>query len=159
MSDGYPSLTALLGLVAIAGYQNKDKIAEWFGGGKDEPAAAGQPGAQGRDQSPGALGGLLQSLGGAGGGANAGSFLNSGLGEMLERFQANGHGAAAQSWVNQGPNQPIASQQLEQAIGPNVLDALAQRTGLSRDELLSRLSRNLPEAIDRYTPDGRVPAH
>ena len=90
--------------------------------------------------------------------AGAGGFLNSGLGEMLERFQRNGHGATAQSWVAQGPNQAIAPQQLEQAIGPDVLATLAQRTGLTRDELLSRLSRDLPDAVDRYTPDGRVPA-
>ena len=157
MSDGYPSLTALLGLVAIAGYQNRDKIAEWFGSGKPDSAPAGQT-SDPQSQAPGGLGGLLQYLGG-GGGANAGSFLNSGLGEMLERFQANGQGAAAQSWVNQGPNQQIGAQQLEQAIGSDTLATLAQRTGLSRDELLDRLSRNLPEAIDRYTPDGRLPAH
>lgn len=157
MSDGYPSLTALLGLVAIAGYQNRDKIAEWFSGGKENPAAPGQvPNPQ--SQAPGGLGGLLQNLGGGAGSAGAGAFLNSGLGEMLDRFQQNGQGAAAQSWVNHGANQPIAPQQLEQAIGPDVLASLAQRTGLSRDELLARLSRNLPEAIDRYTPDGRVPA-
>ncbi len=30
MSRGYPSMTALLGLLAIAGYQNRDKIAEWL---------------------------------------------------------------------------------------------------------------------------------
>ena len=28
MSRAYPSMTALLGLLAMAGYQNKDKIAE-----------------------------------------------------------------------------------------------------------------------------------
>ena len=28
MSDGFPSMTALLGLLALAGYQNKDKLAE-----------------------------------------------------------------------------------------------------------------------------------
>jgi uncharacterized protein YidB (DUF937 family) len=33
MSRGYPSLTALLGLLAIAGYQNRDKIAELLKGG------------------------------------------------------------------------------------------------------------------------------
>lgn len=158
MSDGYPSLTALLGLVAIAGYQNRDKIAEWFGSGKDEQAAPGQAPAQGQGQLPGGLGGLLQNLGGAAAGAGAGSFLNNGLGEMLQRFQQNGQGAAAQSWVNQGANEPIAPQQLEQAIGSDTLAALAKSTGLSREELLARLSRNLPEAIDRYTPDGRVPA-
>ena len=30
MSRGYPSMTALLGLLAVAGYQNRDKIAEWL---------------------------------------------------------------------------------------------------------------------------------
>ena len=30
MSRGYPSMTALLGLLAIAGYQNRDKISEWL---------------------------------------------------------------------------------------------------------------------------------
>lgn len=77
---------------------------------------------------------------------------------MLERFQQAGHGPAAQSWVNHGSNQEIAPHHLEQAIGPDVLATLTQRTGLSREELLSRLSRDLPQAIDRYTPDGRVPA-
>ena len=31
MSRGLPSMTALLGLLAIAGYQNRDKIAEMLG--------------------------------------------------------------------------------------------------------------------------------
>ncbi|BAQ45828.1 YidB family protein [Methylobacterium aquaticum] len=156
MSDGYPSMTALLGLLALAGYQNRDKIAELLGGsGQAAPAPAG-PGA-----APGASGGLGGILGGLLGdrrGEAPGGFLHSGLGEMLERFQQAGHGAAAQSWVNQGPNQEIAPQHLEQAIGPDVLATLTQRTGLSREELLSRLSRELPQAVDRYTPDGRMPA-
>lgn len=46
----------------------------------------------------------------------------------------------------------------EQAIGPDVLATLTQRTGLSREELLSRLARDLPRATDRYTPGGGVPA-
>ena len=33
MSRGFPSMTALLGLLAIAGYQNRDKLAEMLGGG------------------------------------------------------------------------------------------------------------------------------
>ena len=32
MSRGFPSMTALLGLLAVAGYQNRDKIAEWLRG-------------------------------------------------------------------------------------------------------------------------------
>ena len=30
MSRGYPSMTALLALLAMAGYQNRDKISEWL---------------------------------------------------------------------------------------------------------------------------------
>jgi hypothetical protein len=38
MSRGLPSMTALLGLLAIVGYQNRDKIAEILGGlGKARP--------------------------------------------------------------------------------------------------------------------------
>ncbi len=32
MSRGFPSMTALLGLLAVAGYQHRDKIAEMLGG-------------------------------------------------------------------------------------------------------------------------------
>ena len=40
MSRGLPSMTALLGLLAIAGYQNRDKIAEMLGGlGQNKPGA------------------------------------------------------------------------------------------------------------------------
>jgi uncharacterized protein YidB (DUF937 family) len=51
----------------------------------------------------------------------------------------------------------VAPRDLEQAIGPDVLDDLTQQTGLSRDEILSRLSRELPQAVDQYTPHGRLP--
>ena len=47
MSRGMPSMTALLGLLAIAGYQNRDKLGELLKGatGNTAPAGAGnQPG-------------------------------------------------------------------------------------------------------------------
>jgi uncharacterized protein YidB (DUF937 family) len=164
MSDSFPSMTALLGLLALAGYQNKDKLAELLGS-----AGQASPTPTGSGASPGGLGGMTSATGGGLGGllgglvggqrsATPGGFLTSGLGEMLERFQSAGQGGAAQSWVNKGPNQEIAPQHLEQAIGPDVLATLTQRTGLSRNELLSRLCKNLPHAVDQYTPDGRIPA-
>jgi uncharacterized protein YidB (DUF937 family) len=48
--------------------------------------------------------------------------------------------------------------QLEQAFGSDVLETLSRQTGLSREELLARLSRELPDAVDKYTPQGRIPA-
>lgn len=41
MANRMPSLAALLGLVAIAGYQNRDKIGDFIRGVADHPNAAG----------------------------------------------------------------------------------------------------------------------
>ena len=60
MSRGFPSMTALLGLLAVAGYQNRDKLAELLGGGG---GAAPSPRGPGQMPQQGGLGG---SLGGAG---------------------------------------------------------------------------------------------
>ena len=149
MSRGMPSLTALLGLLAVAGYQNRDKLAEMLGGA----GSADRPG----EQRPPGLGGLLGNLTGAIGGAGAGGLLNSGLGELLDRFKQNGQGDAAESWINDGPNKEVSPPQLKQAIGQDVLVALEQQTGLSQEEILARLSRELPAAVDKYTPGGRLP--
>ncbi len=153
MNRGFPSMTALLGLLAVAGFQNRDKIGEMLSGlGRKAAAGGGQPAPAGR------LGELFDHLMGSPGSAGAGGFLRGGLGELVDRFKQNGAGATAESWVAEGPNQQIAPPQLEQAIGPDVLETLSQTTGLTRDELLNRLSRELPGAVDRYTPAGRLPA-
>jgi uncharacterized protein YidB (DUF937 family) len=145
MSRGFPSMTALLGLLAIAGYQNRDKIAEMLrGSGQNKPGVEGQGGIS-----------VLAQLGL--GGASAGGILGGGLDELMERFKQIGQSETAQSWVNTGPNKPCTADQLERAIGPEVLDTLSKHTGLSRDELVTRLCRELPDAVDRYTPQGRLP--
>jgi hypothetical protein len=46
MSRGMPSMTALLGLLAIAGYQNRDKLAEMLSGVEAPPQKAGSSGQQ-----------------------------------------------------------------------------------------------------------------
>ena len=47
MSRGFPSMTALLGLLAIAGYQNRDKLAEMLGGAGPKGPSGATPGQQG----------------------------------------------------------------------------------------------------------------
>lgn len=147
MSRGFPSMTALLGLLAIAGYQNRDKIAEMLGG-LNKPGSSGQ----------GGIGGLLGQLSSSLGGASAGGILSAGLGELLDRFKQSGQGDTAESWVKTGPNKPCTAAQLEKAIGPEVLETLTKQTGFSREELVSRLCRELPDAVDKYTPQGRIPS-
>ena len=158
MNRGFPSMTALLGLLAVAGYQNRDKIAEMLGGiGKSTSADGGQGGSAPADSEQGGIGGLLGQLSSSLGGASAGGILSGGLSELVDRFKQNGHAETADSWVGTGPNKSITPPQLQQAIGPDVLDSLSKQTGLSQEELLGRLSRELPNAIDKYTPQGRLP--
>jgi uncharacterized protein YidB (DUF937 family) len=145
-------MVALLGLLAVAGYQNRDKIAEMLGGPKQ-----GAGGGPGQSNQQGGQGGVLGNLGGLLSGASVGSVLSGGLRDLVERFKQNGHGQAADSWVKPGANQQLGPDQLEQAIGPDVLNTLSQQTGLSREELLSRLTRELPAAVDKFTPEGRLP--
>ena len=149
MAQGKPSMVALLGMLAVAGYQNREKIAEMLGLNQSKGAGGGA--------GPGEAGGVLGGLGGRLGGASTGSVLSGGLSDLVDQFKKNGQGKAAESWVKDGPNQPIAPDQVENAIGPDILDQLAEQTGLSRKELLSRLSQRLPEAVNRYTPQGRIP--
>jgi uncharacterized protein YidB (DUF937 family) len=136
-------MTALLGLLAIAGYQNRDKLAELF---RRSTVRQGQ--AARRRVGPGRLAS----------GTSMGGLLSGGLRDLVESFKSSGKGEIADSWVRTGPNKPISPQELEGAISPEVWATLSEHTGLSRQELLSRLSRELPEAVDKYTPEGRLPA-
>jgi len=76
---------------------------------------------------------------------------------LLNSFTGTRHEEVAKSWVQTGPNKQIQEPQLEEALGSDTIDQLAKETGLSRDELLSRLKSVLPTAVDKLTPQGRLP--
>jgi uncharacterized protein YidB (DUF937 family) len=46
---------------------------------------------------------------------------------------------------------------LAKALGVERINTLASFSGMSRDDMLSGLSQQLPDVIDRLTPDGRLP--
>jgi uncharacterized protein YidB (DUF937 family) len=145
MARGMPSLAALLGLVAVAGYQNRDKIGEFVRGlGNTDPTNSG--------------GSMLDRAKKSLGDSPLGTSITGGLGELVEQFRNNGEGATADSWVVDGPNTTINDAQLERAIGRDMIDSLTKQTGLSRQELLSRLAKTLPDVVDKMTPEGRLPA-
>jgi uncharacterized protein YidB (DUF937 family) len=106
----------------------------------------------------GGLGDILKgNLGGILGGAAAGSVISGGLGDLLKQLQQNGHGETANSWVSPGPNKQIAPGDLANALGADQINGLMSQTGLSREDLLSGLSQQLPDVIHHLTPDGRLP--
>lgn len=81
-----------------------------------------------------------------------------GLDGLIDRFQRGGLGDMIESWIGPGENRPVQPRQLADALGPDTVDALEQRTGLQRDDLLSQLAQALPQVIDRLTPQGRRPS-
>ncbi|PDT26278.1 hypothetical protein CO660_28980 [Rhizobium sp. L9] len=156
-------MKALLAVLAVAGYQNRDKIRELLRG-LQNPQQAGAGGGQ----PPGGLGSILGGLAGSGGGLGglggllggltSGSIVSGGLGDLLKTFQQNGQGDKMESWVRRGQNADINDGELATALGPDVLDEIARNTGLSHQEILGRLSRDLPKAVDDLTPEGKVPS-
>jgi hypothetical protein len=86
MSRGYPSMTALLALLAMAGYQNRDKLTEWMRGAQRSPGGPQQspqsgPGAL----PPGNLGSILS-------GTSIGGLLGDGLRELMNVLKRRGRG-------------------------------------------------------------------
>jgi len=116
-----------------------------------------------------ALLGLLASgsLFGSGGGSadtaaqqksdqGAGGLLG-GLGGLLDKLQRGGLGEVANSWVGPDQNRPVSPGQLGSALGPDIVKTLAQRSGLSEEEITKKLSEVLPGVVDKLTPQGRLP--
>ena len=148
-------MTALLALLAVVGYQNRDKLGDIFGKITGQGSSGSDPGTNpgaGGSLAAGGLGGMLGGL--VGGGAGN---LTGGLGDLINNMSQNGQREAADSWVQRGPNRELDAGQLEQALGGDTLDEIAAKTGLSRAELLARLQSVLPTAVDKLTPEGRLP--
>ena len=83
--------------------------------------------------------------------------LLGGLGGLLDKLQKGGLGSASNSWVGSGPNQPVSPGQLGSALGPDIIKTIAQRSGLSEEEITKQLSQVLPGVVDKLTPQGRLP--
>jgi uncharacterized protein YidB (DUF937 family) len=124
---GKPLMLALLALLASGALSRS--------GGAQQPAGTGAQPAP--DQG---AGGLLGGLGG-----------------LLTKLEQGGLGNLANSWVGPGQNQPVSPGQLGSALGPDIIRAIAQRSGLSEDEVRNELAQVLPGVVDKLTPNGRLP--
>jgi uncharacterized protein YidB (DUF937 family) len=76
---------------------------------------------------------------------------------VVNEFERNGLGATVKSWVGTGPNQPISPDDVQRTLGPELLQQLSAKSGLSVSELAQKLSHVLPQAVDKMTPDGAIP--
>jgi uncharacterized protein YidB (DUF937 family) len=158
-SGGMSPLTmAILGLLAY-------KVLKGFGGGQPSPAPQPAPAPPRGNTNVGLPGGgglgdiLRGTFGGALTGGAAGTILGGGLNDLIKQLQQHGLGDAANSWIGSGPNKAVSPDDLAHALGADQINSLMDHSGLSRDELLNGLSQQLPEVVDKLTPDGHVPQH
>jgi uncharacterized protein YidB (DUF937 family) len=158
-----PITMGLLALLAYKAFKSGGPLGGMFGQGS-VPVPGGAASDSYRTSPSGRAsetGGLMDwlkgSLAGAAAGGMSGSVVSGGLGELVKRFQKNGFGDVANSWVDTGPNRPITPEELEKAAGAEELDALAKEMGVLREQLLAKLSSELPNTVDRLTPAGRLP--
>ena len=75
---------------------------------------------------------------------------------LISKFQQQGLGETVNSWVSTGPNKPISPDEVHRALGPELLQQLSAKSGLSVQDLAQKLSTILPQAVDTMTPNGRV---
>src|SRR3954447_26948300 len=79
-----------------------------------------------------------------------------GLQGVVSEFERNGLGPTVRSWVGTGPNQPISPADVQRGLGPDLMQQLAAKTGMSVEDLTAKLSQVLPQAVDGLTPNGTL---
>ena len=80
-----------------------------------------------------------------------------GLAGLIDKFKNKGLGGQVSSWISRGENLPISSHQVEQVLGPELLQQIATKTGLPVETVKQKLSAVLPPVVDQLTPEGAIP--
>lgn len=95
--------------------------------------------------------------GGSLSGLLGGGLAGGGLAGLLALFSQKGYGQQAASWVSTGPNQELPPEALSDVLGDQQLADIAAQAGVSEDEARTGLAELLPEVVDHFTPEGRIP--
>jgi uncharacterized protein YidB (DUF937 family) len=96
----------------------------------------------GGNQLLGVLSGLLAQSGGLQG--------------LAGKFSQSGQGNAFSSWVGMGENQPVSSNQIQEALGSDQIRAIATKMGVDPNLASQFLAEYLPKIVDKLTPTGKV---
>ena len=87
-----------------------------------------------------------------------GGFLaqSGGLQGLANKFAQSGQGNAFQSWVGMGENEPISSNQIQNVLGSEQVNAIATRMGVDPGIASTFLAEYLPKIVDKLTPAGKI---
>src|SRR5947209_5196472 len=77
--------------------------------------------------------------------------------QLFTKLKNSNIGEQFQSWIGKGENMPVTADQVTQAIGPEAMNRIAEKTGTTPEQAAQNLAKKLPGMVDRATPDGRLP--
>ena len=80
-----------------------------------------------------------------------------GLNAIVAKLQQAGFGDQVKSWIGTGQNLPITADQLKQVLGSDAVRQLAAKYNIPIDHVAEVLAHQLPVAVDRASPDGKLP--
>jgi uncharacterized protein YidB (DUF937 family) len=80
-----------------------------------------------------------------------------GLSAIVDKLRQAGLGDQVNSWIGNGKNLPITAEQLQAALGSDVVKQLAARYNIPIDQITQVLAHQLPTAVDHASPNGTLP--
>lgn len=81
-----------------------------------------------------------------------------GLSGILAKLNAAGLGNIVQSWISKGENMPITGNQVQTALGTDLIGKLATSAGVNSSSAATMLAKFLPTLVNKLTPEGTMPA-
>jgi uncharacterized protein YidB (DUF937 family) len=135
--------TALLGLLALSGYNDQDQISDLLNRIDAQFDRSAAPDQTLPDIDKTFYGDLKTWFTDV----DLAATLAGAMTELDEVFAARGYGARINAWFAGDPKPVIAREELADVLGADLLIVLSQKTGLSRDEVLFRLTDALPAAL------------
>jgi uncharacterized protein YidB (DUF937 family) len=80
------------------------------------------------------------------------------LDELAQLFEKAGLSSQFDSWITRHENAYVSPSQIASIFDPQIVDHLAEQTGISKREVLDRLKSVLPKVIEQATPFGGRPS-
>jgi uncharacterized protein YidB (DUF937 family) len=80
-----------------------------------------------------------------------------GLSAIVAKLEQAGFGDQVKSWIGNGQNLPITADQLKQVLGSDTVRQLAAKYNIPIDQVTEVLAHQLPLAVDRASPNGKLP--
>ena len=76
------------------------------------------------------------------------------LSGVTQKFRQSGLDEQVSSWIAKGENLPVVGEQIEKALGNDVVAGIAAKLGITTSQAADELAQAMPEVVDEMTPEG-----